>query len=141
MAAIESNPSTGNRYEQLLFAWHSQDAIPIVGVGIGKSLFMPESFYALYLYRVGVLGIIIHFSILTMAIVVSYTNAKQLYHIDRGDLASLFVGLHFYLLSLPFSYFSAAVNDQTRTGFVLYAMLAINIAMNSYLKRIPRVNV
>ncbi|HHB1587700.1 TPA: O-antigen ligase family protein, partial [Vibrio metschnikovii] len=134
MAALNSNTSTRNRLEQLVFAIEHQDFLPLIGVGIGKGTFMPESFYALYLYRVGLIGILLHVALLLYSLKLSLDNVKILINYERLNLSSLFLGLHFYIISLPFCYFSAAVNDQTRTGFFLYLFIAINIATNKFLK-------
>ncbi|RDL31285.1 hypothetical protein DA099_08895 [Photobacterium damselae] len=134
MAALNSNTSTRNRLEQLMFAFEHQDSLPLIGVGISKGVFMPESFYALYFYRLGLIGILLHFFMLFYSLKLSLYNTKSFIKYKQLNLASLFLGLHFYIISLPFCYFSAAVNDQTRTGFVLYLFIGINIATNKLLK-------
>lgn len=125
--ALNSTPSISLRVEQFEFALDAQDSIPLIGVAIGKGVLMPESFYALYLYRTGIIGIILHLSIVLYLFVSSYKCARFFANKNNIHMYSWFMALHFYALSLPFSYFSSAVNDQTRTGFVFYFLIASTI--------------
>lgn len=133
-----ASPSIGNRYDQLLFAVESQDAIPLIGVGIGKYLFMPESYYALNYYRVGVLGIIVHFAVVAAAmhkcfssLIVLLTEINPISSETGKKIvcASFFWGAAIYLCTLPVSYVSSAINEQTRTGFLFYLLLAVIFGM------------
>ncbi|MDR2409319.1 MAG: hypothetical protein LBE13_14560, partial [Bacteroidales bacterium] len=65
---IMLNHTMAIRYRQLLFAISHQDTIPVVGIGIGKAVLMPESFYAMYYYRVGLIGTGIHFGLIFYSI-------------------------------------------------------------------------
>ena len=126
---VNSNRSTSLRFEQIVFAIEHQDPLPFIGVGIGKALFMPESFYANYYYRTGLLGSIMHFA------VIGYTIYWALYfskcYAFRAKiknnlfLTATFFSIAVYFISFPFDYLSAMVNDQTRTGFVFYVLVAI----------------
>lgn len=133
-----ASPSIGNRYEQLLFAVESQDAIPLIGVGIGKYLFMPESYYALNYYRVGILGIVVHFAIISAAmykcfsslvVLIKEINPTASEASKKIVCASFFWGAAIYLCTLPVSYVSSAINEQTRTGFLFYLLLAVIFGM------------
>lgn len=124
MSAVYSTPSIFLRFEQFQFAMEEQDIIPLIGVAIGKSVLMPESIYALYMYRVGLIGLFLHFSMLLYLILKSYECAKYFKEKEDIHFYSWFMAIHFYALSLPLSYFSSAVNDQTRTGFVFYFLIA-----------------
>ncbi|HHF3287745.1 TPA: hypothetical protein ACPJ2S_001931 [Vibrio alginolyticus] len=125
--ALYSTPSISLRLEQFQFALDAQDSIPLIGVAVGKAVLMPESLYALYLYRAGILGIIIHLTLLIYLFFSSKKCAK--YFSEKNDIHmySWFMAIHFYALSLPLSYFSSAVNDQTRTGFIFYFLIASTI--------------
>ncbi|HIF9240958.1 TPA: hypothetical protein ACX6RC_003528 [Photobacterium damselae] len=130
MNAINSMPSTQLRYEQFLFAVNNQTEIPLFGVGIGKGVFMPESLYAMYLYRFGVVGILLHFLMLLILLFFSKRNADYFYLIGNRKLNAFFLAIHFYVISLPLSYFSSAVNDQTRTGFIFYILFGLTLCIN-----------
>ena len=125
--ALYSTPSISLRLEQFQFAVDAQDYIPLIGVAIGKGVLMPESLYALYLYRVGMIGLIIHFSMVIYLFLASKKCAKYFSEMNNVHMYSWFMAIHFYALSLPFLYFSSAVNDQTRTGFIFYFLIASTI--------------
>jgi hypothetical protein len=127
---VYSNPSTRNRYEQILFAVEHQDIIPLVGVGIGKAVLMPETFYAMYYYRVGLIGICIHFGIILYSIYWALYFAKRysalnLKIVDNYILAAIFLSIAVYFISFFLNYLSSAVNDQTRSGCIFYTLIAI----------------
>lgn len=134
---IYSTPSISNRYEQLMEVIGYQDSIPLIGAAIGKGVFYPESFYALYLLRVGLLGILLHFSILYFAYKATMQLAK---YYSNSDIKStcFFLSLGYYFMSLPFSYFSSAVNDQTRSGFIFYFILGLVFSAKKLLLRKTR---
>ncbi|TNV21258.1 hypothetical protein FH968_07415 [Buttiauxella sp. B2] len=120
---IYSSPSISHRYEQMVFVLENTDVIPLIGAGIGKAFLMPESFYALYLYRVGIIGIAIHLTLLYIA----FRKCKKLAIRFAHDkyLHCFFIALQMFLLSLPFSYASSAVTDQVRSGFIFYLLLGM----------------
>ncbi|MDR2407967.1 MAG: hypothetical protein LBE13_07640 [Bacteroidales bacterium] len=127
---IRSSRSTMLRFDQILFAIKRQDVIPLIGVGIGKSLFMPESLYAMYYYRVGLIGVFIHFGLIFYTIYWSLYFTKmyaKLNLICRKYFAimSIFFAIAIYFMSFVFDYLSSAINDQTRSGFIFYVLIAI----------------
>lgn len=124
---LNAQPSTKIRFEQLRFAMENQDSIPLIGVAIGKKVLMPESFYALYLYRTGIIGIAIHCLMVYFAAKRSYFSAKYVSKKNQTHfnikLSCLYYALFIFFISLTFSYFSAAVTDQTRVAFFFYIFL------------------
>ncbi|WP_342591105.1 O-antigen ligase family protein [Pectobacterium parvum] len=131
---IYSSPSITSRYEQLMFVMNSIDQIPLIGVGIGKAVLMPESFYALYLYRVGVIGILMHVVMLILAFKkCSELAVKYKYDVS---LNCFFMSFQFYLISLPFSYASSALNDQVRSGFIFYVLLGMVFKCSDNFKKV-----
>lgn len=127
---IYSTPSISNRYEQFVNVWEYQDIVPLFGVAIGKAQFWPESFYALYLLRVGVIGVVIHFGVITAAAVASWRLAR-FYASADVRMTGFFLGCFYYMCSLPISYFSSAVNDQVRSGMLFYILLALIFSIYS----------
>jgi hypothetical protein len=122
------NRTLAIRYEQLLFAVEHQDKIPLIGIGIGKAVLMPESFYAMYYYRTGLIGISIHIGLLLYSIYWSLFFAKKYAWIKTGEskmLFNVFMAIAIYFISFFLNYFSSAINDQTRTGFIFYTLIAI----------------
>lgn len=133
-AAVGSSPSTSLRVEQLLFVLNTMDIVPLFGVAIGKATLMPESIYTLYLYRVGTLGLVLHLFFVVYLILKSYKCAKE-FSGEKPHLYAFFMAIHFYAITLPVSYLSSAINDQTRTGFVFYFLLAVTILVLHELKK------
>lgn len=135
---ITSSPSIENRYEQLRFAIDNQDLVSIIGVGIGKYLFMPESFYALNLYRIGLIGMLVHLAVIYFGIKRSYSNIRFEFKIrsklsgelrrNQNIIIAFFSSAIIYFMSLPVSYLSSSINEQTRSGYIFYVTLAIVFA-------------
>jgi hypothetical protein len=121
---VYSNRSTSLRFDQIIFALEQQDPLPLIGVGIGKAILMPESLYAMYYYRTGLIGICMHFGLIFYTVYWSLFFTKRYARINFS-LASIFFAIMIYFLSFGFCYFSSAVNDQTRSGFIFYVIIAI----------------
>ncbi len=130
---IYSTPSISNRYEQLMDVLLFQDVLPIIGKGIVKDIIYPESFYALYLLRYGVIGIILNFVLIYYFSQYAINIARYLCSVDK-KMMCFFLALFAYSLSLPISYLSSAVNDQTRSGFLFYIILGCLYAGNKIVK-------
>lgn len=122
---IYSTPSIGNRYDQMIEVIGIQSALPLFGIMIGKNVVYPESFYAMYLLRVGIFGILLHFYMISYGFITAIKLSKNYMKHQLKSLSAIYLGLAMYYISLIFSYFSSSVNDQTRTGFIFYASLGI----------------
>jgi hypothetical protein len=134
-ALIYSTPSISNRYEQMEYVIDKQDLVPVFGVGILKSEVMPESFYAMYLLRVGLLGMAMHMVMVIGVVLTSVRMSKKIATFDPL-ISNVLLALAAYFMTFPFSYFSSAVNDQSRTGFVFYFIVGGMLALrHTYSKR------
>jgi len=127
---INSSRSISLRFEQIVFAVEHQDAIPLIGVGIGKAVLMPESFYAMYFYRTGLIGSGIHIGLIIYTIywALYFSKLYALKNIkDKNNflLMAIFFSITIYFISFPFDYLAAMINDQTRSGFIFYVLIAI----------------
>jgi hypothetical protein len=125
---MNSSGSMSLRYKQILFAIEHQDKIPLIGVGIGKAILVPESFYALYFYRTGIIGIVMHFAIILYSIYWALYFSKTYTRLNAENnfmVTTIFYAIAIYFISFFIDYLSSAVNDQTRTGFVFYSLIAI----------------
>lgn len=123
---IYSTPSISNRYEQLLEVINVQDDIPLIGAGIFKGYIYPESFYSLYLLRYGSLGLFLYFIFLATLIFKSVKSLKP-----DDDFFVFRLSFATYCLTLPISYFSSAINDQLRSGFIFILLSTILIFISS----------
>ena len=117
---LNAQPTTRLRFEQLQFAIAHQNFIPLIGVAIGKGVLMPESFYALYLYRTGLIGIAIHVFMVFFAGKRAFLLSKFYALQSQKKLSCFYLALFMFFISLIFSYFSSAVTDQTRIAFFFY---------------------
>lgn len=135
---MNAQPTTRLRYEQLLFAIEHQDDFPLIGVAIGKKVLMPESFYALYLYRTGLLGMTIHFLMIfyagKRALILAEYYANHKTNENNVYLYCFYISIVIFFISLIFSYFSSAVTDQTRVAFFFYIIIGhlYSLDMNLY---------
>ena len=127
---IYSTPSISNRYEQLLEVINVQDDIPLIGAGIFKGYIYPESFYSLYLLRYGSLGLFLYFIFLATLIFKSVKSLKP-----DDDFFVFRLSFATYCLTLPISYFSSAINDQLRSGFI-FILLSSTCFINFSSKRL-----
>ena len=120
MKILNAQPNTRLRLEQFIFAAEAQDSVPLIGVAIGKSVLMPESFYALYLYRTGLIGICAHVLMIFFAARRAFVLSRFYAESSRAWLTAFYFSLFIFFISLVFSYFSSAVTDQTRIAFFFY---------------------
>lgn len=132
---IYSTPSISNRYEQIIEVLEAQGDIPLIGAMIGKGEIYPESFYAMYLLRVGLLGLLAHLMLLVIGFFVSLKISYSLHLKSKFNMVPYFLGFSIYFISLFSSYFSSAVNDQTRTGFIFYSLLGLVFSLREKLKK------
>jgi hypothetical protein len=133
---VYSNPSTTHRFDQILFAIKHQDTIPLFGVGIGKAVLSPETFYAMYYYRTGLIGVCLHFGLIFYTIhwALYFTKKYAVFYLINDNyfsMMAIFFTITIYFISFFFDYLSSATNDQTRSGFIFYVL----IAMVSYYKK------
>jgi len=125
---LSSDGSMAIRYEQILSAIDYQDKIPLIGVGIGKKIVYLESFYGLYFYRMGIIGILVHLGLVVYSIHWSlrFAEAYQKLHKKNSLLIMcIFWSIAIYFISFFVSYFSSANNDNVRNGFLFYTIIAI----------------
>lgn len=135
LEVLNAQPNTRLRFEQFLFALEHQDFFPLIGVAIGKAVLMPESFYALYLYRTGLIGIFIHTFMVLFAVRRAALLSKHYAILNNIQLSSFYFSLVIFFISLVFSYFSSAVTDQTRIAFFFYFLIGhlYSIPLNQFI--------
>lgn len=134
---INSSNSTRLRYEQFRYVLQNQDVFPVIGVGIGKGEVILESFYAMYLYRTGLVGIVMHFLLLCFIGKKAFSLARLKTLHNNANLVrliSFYIAFPIFLISLFFSYFSSAVTDQTRVAFFFYLFLGYVYSVKDYMK-------
>lgn len=120
--------SANVRYQQLLWAWDNQSSFPLFGAGIGKGTGPQlESFYALYLYRYGFLGIFVALIIM----IYNYFLAIKCYRLARNrkhiSAAAFFLAFSVFCVVLPISSLSSVITDQVRFAILYYGTTALMI--------------
>ena len=114
------------RYQQLIFVYESQKEFPFFGVGIGKEYArLLESYYALYFYRYGLIGILISIFIFITFFILSL----RAYNISVKEMeyksASLFLSMHLWMYSFPIMALSSAIHDQVKIALFFYGGLGV----------------
>ena len=121
--------SFSTRYQQILFALNSQDMIPLLGAGIGKGYArLMESYYALYLFRYGIIGIALSLFIFFLFFIFAFRSYKRLLEAKRYRAASLFLAMHLWMYSFPILSLSSVVQDQVKMAFFFYGSLGIMVS-------------
>lgn len=141
---MQSSNSTSLRYGQLMYAIENQDTIPLIGVGIGKKVVLLESFYAMYLYRTGLIGIFLHLYMILTSAKISKLCSKThaLINSEKSiKLSSFYLSFYMFVVSLFFSYFSSAITDQTRIAFFFYVFIGYMFSMKQKIPYKSVVNV
>lgn len=124
--------SANIRYQQLLWVVENQSEIPILGAGIGKATGPQlESFYALYLYRYGLLGVLFYVIIWILTLVTSIKAYRKAIQEKAYDLAAFGLALSIFCIILPVSSLSSVITDQPRFVVLYYGSLGMLL---SYLK-------
>lgn len=111
------------RSEQLIWALENND-LWLFGGGIGKGEIMLESFYSLYFYRYGIVGMLIYVVMVMIIAKNAYTIARKE---EKSNLRisifyySLFV---FYLIT-PVALSSSCHQDTTKISFLFYGLMGL----------------
>lgn len=111
----------------------------IFGSGIGKG-YAPqlESFYALYAYRYGLIGIFFYAIIYFTYVIATFTASKKALKEGHINSFSFFLAIHFFLLSLPVTSFSSVISDQYSFMLIYYG--GLGVALNYIYNRSTRKN-
>lgn len=113
--------SADARTDQLSWALQNNSLI-LIGGGIGKGEMMLESFYSLYYYRFGIIGISFYLLMIFIVARKAYIVAKYERIIKmRIFYYSLFV---FYLLT-PIALASSCHQDTPKISFLFYGMIGL----------------
>lgn len=131
--------SFSKRYQQILFAVESHDTIPLIGVGIGKGYArLLESYYALYLFRYGGVGIALSLAIFFAFYFLSLKAFNRAIGAGQRRNACFFIALHLWMYALPVLSLSGTIHDQGKFMVFFYGSLAVVTSYNrEYLRGMP----
>ncbi len=128
--------SANIRYQQLLWVLENQFSIPLIGVGIGKSTGPQlESFYALYLYRYGIIGILLYVILLVATYLMSLKSYKKAIRDKDYGVAAFFISFSIFCFILPLTSVSSVITDQPRFVILYYGTIGV---MVRYLYKNPK---
>lgn len=121
---LEGNSNSLNtRTEQLIWALQNNQPC-IIGGGIGKGEMMLESFYALYYYRYGLLGLFLYVLLILITSFKSFRIAK---HEEKQNInTSLFYySMAIFFLISPMALSSSCHQDTPKIAFIFYSMIGL----------------
>lgn len=122
LEAISDGQSTSVASRQSQINWAlDNNYIGIIGFGIGKSVILLESVYALYYYRYGVFGLLLLFSLVLNLSYCAFRIARHMI----GNKAFFYYTLSvFYILS-PLALSSSCHHDMPKTVFFFYGFAGL----------------
>jgi hypothetical protein len=118
---VGENQSVNNREGQIQWVIENNKFI-LIGAGIGKNVRMLESFYSLYYYRYGLLGILLYLTIPVVTALTSYRIAKKEFKVNK-QLAAFYLGLFVYYAVSPIGLLSSCNQDTPKTAFLFYGFI------------------
>lgn len=122
----ESN-SVNTRREQIEWALANNHLV-LIGGGISKDLKMLESFYSLYYYRYGIIGVCIYLIIPIITAYAAYQISKKEY--NNKKLSSFYLSLCVFYLVTPIALSSSCHQDTPKISFLFYGL--IGLVYNKY---------
>ena len=118
--ASGSNNSVNTRAAQLDWALENNH-FTIIGAGIGKEEMMLESFYSLYYYRYGILGIGLFLFLSLYTSLLSYRIAKN----ENDNNALLYYTLFVFYLITPMAIMSSCHQDTPKISLIFYGLIGL----------------
>lgn len=127
-----NNRSVNTRTEQIGWAI-DHNSIILIGQGISKKLFFPESFYALYYYRYGLIGIIAYLILPLLTAATSYKIAKK----ESSNKISIFYfSLSIFYLITPIGILSSCHQDTPKISLLFYGLMGLVFRKSASIKTI-----
>lgn len=129
-----TNNSVNVRESQLNWAIANNSLI-LLGAGIGKDEIMLESFYSLYYYRYGLIGLILSLSIMFYTALKSFKIAKSY---NNDGYSVFFYSLSVFYFVSPLAIMSSCHMDSPKISFLFYGIMGL--IMNKW-STINKVNI
>jgi hypothetical protein len=122
-----SSRSANGRMDQIKWAVENNNWI-ILGAGISKNIHTMESFYGLYYYRYGLLGITIYLLIPVVTAIYSYKIATIEYR--NRKISCFYLSLFVFYIVTPVGILSSCHQDTPKISFLFYGL--IGLVFNKY---------
>lgn len=127
-----TNNSVNTRVEQLDWAISNNNLI-LFGNGIGKGAIMLESFYSLYYYRYGLVGIIIYMGLLIVTSYKSFKIGQIESHLNNDNISLFYYGLSIFYIVAPIGLLSSCHQDTPKISLIFYGFMGLIFnKINSY---------
>ncbi len=126
----EGGGSANLRFNQFIWVIENGDSIPLIGSGIDADGVLLESLYSLYLYRYGLIFLILFFILVCKLIITSYRLGGY-YRLKNNNLSTLFYSLFLFYLLTPVALLSSASHDVPRLALIFYGGAGL-IFLNKY---------
>jgi len=127
---IRKSFQSGNRLYDLFWVIERYKNANILnwlfGLGIGKGIYDDIEFgYALYLYRYGLVGLILYISILFTGVIISYKAFKKAKNSGMKNYNKLFFAYHIWSFGLIIGTFANNFIDQPRITFLYFTFFGM----------------
>jgi hypothetical protein len=129
-----NNNSVNTRSDQIGWAI-AHNSIMLIGQGISKKVFFPESFYALYYYRYGLIGIIAYLLLPILTAATSYKIAKKEY---SNKISTFYFSLAIFYLITPIGILSSCHQDTPKISLLFYGLMGLVFHKNASIKKQSR---
>jgi hypothetical protein len=131
--AVGENQSVNGRSEQIQWAIENNKFI-LIGAGIGKNIRMLESFYSLYYYRYGLIGVLLYLTIPFTAAFIAYRIAIKEFKANKRT-AVFYLSLFVYYAVSPIGLLSSCNQDTPKTAFLFYGLIGFIFHKYSVVKK------
>lgn len=126
------NNSVNIRQSQVQWAIDNNPYV-LIGAGIGKGEIMLESFYSLYYYRYGIIGLALSLLFTLHTSYTSYQIARNVYCKNK-EISFLYYALFVFYLITPIATLSSCHMDSPKISFLFYGLMGMIYAKYSKLK-------
>jgi len=128
------NNSVNTRGSQVEWAIENNHFM-IIGAGIGKGVIMLESFYSLYYYRYGIIGVTLYLLLIFYTSLTSYKIAKIELARSNELLGIIYISLFVFYTVTPIALLSSTHQDTPKISLIFYGLMGLIFNKYSTLKK------
>jgi hypothetical protein len=133
-AMIEgNNNSVNNRASQIDWAIEN-NVFVFIGAGISKGVMIQESFYSLYYYRYGIVGICLYLILIFYISLKSYKIAGIEFLRRNDRLGIIYLSLSLFYAITPIALLSSVHQDTPKISLLFYGLMGLVLNKHSTLK-------
>jgi hypothetical protein len=117
----DNSRSVDNRKDQILWSIENNKLV-LIGGGIGKSRRMLESFWSLYYFRYGIIGMLVY---LLIPLTASFASYKIAVFIHNKEISNFYLSLCVFYLITPIGLLSACHQDTPKVSIIFYGLIGL----------------